>query len=53
VVKTGKKIGSYLGRIATRSTGSFNISTSKGLIQGVSYRYCEMIHRKDGYAYSC
>lgn len=51
VVTTGKKIGEYLGRIAVRSTGSFNISTKHGLIQGISYKYCSAIHKKDGYSY--
>ena len=52
VVTKGKKSGSYLGRVAVRSTGSFNISTSKGLVQGISHRYCTTIHAKDGYGYS-
>lgn len=51
VVKSGKKVGAYVGRVATRATGSFNISTSAGLVQGVSYKYCNPIHRKDGYSY--
>jgi len=50
-VTTGKKIGSYVGRIAVRSTGSFNISTALGLIQGISHKYCKTIHKKDGYGY--
>jgi 5-methylcytosine-specific restriction endonuclease McrA len=53
VVKSGKKIGNYIGRIATRATGSFNISTTAGLVQGISYKYCKAIHKKDGYGYSC
>ena len=52
VVTTGKKIGEYIGRIATRSTGSFNISTLEKLVQGISYKYCKTIHQKDGYSYS-
>jgi 5-methylcytosine-specific restriction endonuclease McrA len=52
VVKTGKKNGVYIGRIATRSTGSFNISTKTGLVQGISYKHCKAIHKKDGYGYS-
>lgn len=52
VVKTGKKIGTYIGRIAARATGSFNISTTNGLVQGISHKYCKAIHRKDGYGYS-
>lgn len=52
VVTSGKKIGSYVGRLATRSTGSFNISTTKGLVQGISHKYCTSIHKKDGYSYA-
>jgi 5-methylcytosine-specific restriction endonuclease McrA len=51
IVTSGKKIGTYVGRVAVRSTGSFNISTSIGLIQGISHKYCQQIHRKDGYNY--
>ncbi|MEO1374581.1 MAG: RNA-guided endonuclease IscB [Cyanobacteria bacterium J06635_10] len=52
VVTSGKKIGEYIGRIATRSTGSFNISTREKLVQGISYKYCKTIHFKDGYSYA-
>lgn len=51
VVTNGKKIGEYVGRIAVRTTGSFNISTKNGLVQGISHKYCKGIHRKDGYSY--
>lgn len=51
VVTSGKKIGTYVGRVATRATGSFNISTPDGLAQGISHKYCKHIHKKDGYAY--
>jgi len=47
VVTTGKKIGKYVGRVAWGSTGSFNISGSE-LVRGISHRYCEIVHRKDG-----
>ena len=50
-VTSGKKIGVYTGRVAVRSSGSFNISTAKGLIQGISHKYCKSIHKKDGYSY--
>lgn len=53
VVTSGKKIGIHVGRVATRATGNFNISTATGLVQGVSYKYCSPIHKKDGYAYNC
>ena len=52
VVTKGKKIGTYVGRVATRATGSFNISTPTGLVQGISHKYCSLVHGKDGYAYS-
>ena len=52
VVTSGKKVGEYIGRIATRSTGSFNISTREKLVQGISYKYCKTIHKKDGYSYA-
>ena len=52
IVMKGKKAGKYVGRIATRSTGSFNISTREKLVQGISYKYCKIIHKKDGYSYA-
>ncbi|MGA9378227.1 MAG: RNA-guided endonuclease IscB [Phormidium sp.] len=52
VVTTGKKVGEYVGRVAVRTTGSFNISTNNGLVQGISYKYCSAIHKKDGYGYA-
>ncbi|MEA5594082.1 RNA-guided endonuclease IscB [Rivularia sp. UHCC 0363] len=52
VVITGKKVGEYIGRIAVRTSGSFNISTNNGLVQGISHKYCSAIHKKDGYGYT-
>jgi 5-methylcytosine-specific restriction endonuclease McrA len=52
LVTKGKKIGIYRGRVAVRSSGSFNISTKNGLIQGISHKYCKQIHKKDGYSYA-
>jgi 5-methylcytosine-specific restriction endonuclease McrA len=51
VVTSGKKIGTYVGRVATRATGSFNISAPDRLVQGISHKYCTHIHKKDGYSY--
>jgi 5-methylcytosine-specific restriction endonuclease McrA len=48
-VTSGKKIGCYEGRVAVRSSGSFNVKTAGGTIQGISHRYCLVIHRADGY----
>ena len=52
VVTQGKKTGSYSGRVAVRASGSFNIQTSSGLVQGVSHRCCTVVQRGDGYGYS-
>jgi hypothetical protein len=51
VVTTGKKISKYVGRVVWGSTGSFNISGSE-LVPGISQRYGEFVHRKDGYGYT-
>ncbi|NEO88436.1 MAG: HNH endonuclease [Spirulina sp. SIO3F2] len=50
-VPKGKKAGVHVGRVAVRSTGSFNISTANGLVQGINAKYCRKVHGKDGYAY--
>ena len=50
-VPSGKKAGTYQGRIAVRVSGSFNIRTDEEVIQGISYRYCKLIQRGDGYGY--
>jgi 5-methylcytosine-specific restriction endonuclease McrA len=52
VVTRGKKIGTYIGRVLVRTTGSFDIATHSGRVQGISYKYCRAIHRTDGYSYS-
>jgi 5-methylcytosine-specific restriction endonuclease McrA len=49
IVTSGKKIGLYEGRVAVRSSGSFNVTTAAGTTQGISHRYCRVIHRADGY----
>ncbi|MGW0394227.1 HNH endonuclease [Streptomyces sp. NPDC003042] len=52
VVPTGKKTGTHTGRIAVRTTGSFNIKTTKGLIQGIHHKHFRLLQRADGYAYT-
>ena len=52
VVPAGKKTGTHLGRVAVRSTGSFNITTAAETIQGISHKYCRRLHRADGYGYT-
>lgn len=51
VVTQGKKVGTYVGRVAVRATGFFNITTEAGTIEGIHHRYCRLIYRADGYSY--
>lgn len=52
VVPTGKKAGTHIGRVAVRETGSFNIMTDAGTIQGIGHKYCRTIQKGDGYGYT-
>jgi len=40
-----------VGKVAVRATGSFNITTQAGTIQGISYKDCRLIQHRDGYMY--
>lgn len=51
-VTSGKKVGVHVGRVAVRATGSFNIQTSSGVVQGIGHKHCRMLMRGDGYTYS-
>ncbi|NES70336.1 MAG: HNH endonuclease, partial [Okeania sp. SIO2D1] len=52
IVPSGKKTGVYIGRVAIRSSGSFNIKTPNGTVEGISFKHCSFVQRKDGYSYS-
>jgi 5-methylcytosine-specific restriction endonuclease McrA len=51
VVTKGTKIGTHVGRVAIRATGSFNVTTKQGTIQGISHHCCTTLHKCDGYGY--
>ena len=52
IVTTGKKAGEYVGRVAVRASGSFNLTINKTTVQGIGWKYCTILHRSDGYSYS-
>ncbi|MEO6887588.1 MAG: HNH endonuclease, partial [Ktedonobacteraceae bacterium] len=52
VVTSGIKVGTYVGKVAIRATGSFNITTARQTVQGISHRFCTILHRCDGYVYA-
>ncbi|NNN13570.1 MAG: HNH endonuclease [Acidimicrobiaceae bacterium] len=51
VVPSGKKMGTHVGRVAVRSSGSFNITTKGKTMQGISHRHCTLLQRGDGWGY--
>jgi 5-methylcytosine-specific restriction endonuclease McrA len=51
-VTAGKKVGSYVGRVLCRASGSFDIVAKSGRVAGISHKYCSPIHKKDGYSYA-
>ena len=51
VVPRGTKVGTYVGKVAIRATGYFNITTTQNTVQGISHRFCTSVHRCDGYSY--
>ena len=52
VVLKGKKKGTYKGKVAVRSSGSFNIKVKQGVIEGIGWKNCVMLYRFDGYSYA-
>jgi len=52
VVSTGKKAGTHMGRVAVRASGSFNIQTETGTIQGINWRHLRRVMPDDGYTYT-
>ena len=50
-VTTGKKAGTYTGRVAVRTSGFFNLTTAGGTVQGLHYRFFTRLHRADGFTY--
>ncbi len=51
VVTSGTKQGTYVGKVAVRTRGSFNITTAQGLVTDIHHRFCVLIARSDGYSY--
>lgn len=50
-IPTGSKQGIYVGRVLVRVSGSFDIRTKEGRVQGISHRFCTPLQRSDGYSY--
>lgn len=50
-IMSGARKGSYLGRVAVRASGRFNIRTPYGIINSILYKNFVLIQRADGYGY--
>jgi len=44
-------VGTHVGRVMVRATGSFALTTPQGRVEGVPHRFCHPIGRNDGYSY--
>jgi 5-methylcytosine-specific restriction endonuclease McrA len=51
VVTRGRRQGTYVGKVAVRSRGSFNITTAQGVVTDIHHRWCRLEARADGYTY--
>lgn len=51
IVLKGVNEGVHVGRVAVRRTGSFNIQTNAGVVQGINHGRCRILMRGDGYGY--
>jgi 5-methylcytosine-specific restriction endonuclease McrA len=51
VVTSGTKQGTYVGKVAVRTRGVFNITTAQGVVADIHHRFCTLIARADGYTY--
>jgi hypothetical protein len=49
MVRADKKARPYIGRVAVRASGSFDVPT--GVVQGVNAQHCTILHRADRYKY--
>lgn len=47
-----KQAGKYLGKVAVRSRGCFDIQTKTKTIEGIWHKYFRIIQRSDGYLYN-
>jgi len=50
-VPTGKKKGTYVGRVAIRARGSFNVTTATGVVSDISHKYCRLIERGNDWSF--
>lgn len=48
---SGKFAGVHVGRLVVRESGVFEMKTTTQKVSPVRHKYCQMLHRNDGYMY--
>ncbi|MEQ8973684.1 MAG: RNA-guided endonuclease IscB [Coleofasciculus sp. C1-SOL-03] len=51
IVPTGKNQGTHIGRVTVRAGRVFDLTTAKGKLQSINWKYFKPIWKADGYAY--
>ncbi|MEQ9371803.1 RNA-guided endonuclease IscB [Coleofasciculus sp. F4-SAH-05] len=51
IVPTGKNQGTHVGRVTVRASRVFDLTTVKGKLQSINWKYFELIWKADGYTY--
>ena len=51
VVTRGAKQGTYVGKVAVRTRGVFNIQMAQATVTDIPYRFCSVLAHSDGYRY--
>jgi hypothetical protein len=51
-VPSGARKGTYAGRVLVRARGSFDIVTKTGRVTDISYKYCLLLQKTEGYRYA-
>ncbi|MGK7928524.1 MAG: HNH endonuclease, partial [Spirulina sp.] len=51
IVPRGKHQGTHVGKVTVRKSGAFDVTTSEGRLQSIRWKYCQGLHRQDGYRY--
>lgn len=52
ILPSGKFAGIHVGRLTVRESGVFEMRTPLGKVSPVRHKYCQPIHRNDGYMYA-
>jgi 5-methylcytosine-specific restriction endonuclease McrA len=52
ILPKGKFAGTHVGRLTVRESGVFEMRTALGKVSPVRHKYCQSIHRNDGYMYA-